>query len=130
MATYIGDDGVVKVGANVMANVLGFEVSETAGTIETTAKGDAAVTRKVGRKDWSGSVDVIYDDADTAQQALSVGAEVALDLYPGGNASGKSYKQGTALVTSFQITSAEGEGNVTAKMDVVGNGALTDQTVA
>ena len=37
MATHKGSEGVVKVGANAVAEVTGFSVDETADTIENTA---------------------------------------------------------------------------------------------
>ena len=37
MATHKGSEGVVKVGANAVAEVTGFSVDETADTIESTA---------------------------------------------------------------------------------------------
>ena len=77
MANHKGSEGVVKVGANTVAEVRSWTVSEEAETIEDTAMGDAARTYQVGLKTWSGSCDVFWDETDTnGQVALAAGSSV------------------------------------------------------
>ena len=89
MATHTGKDGVVKVGANDVAEVRSFSLNETADTVEDTTMGDAARTHIVTLTSFDGSLDVYWDETDTnGQIALGVGSSVTLALFPEGDASG------------------------------------------
>jgi len=130
MATHKGSEGTVKVGANAIAEVRSFSISETGDTIEDTTMGDAARTYKPSLTSWSGSVEVYWDETDTTGQvALTVGAEVTLNVYPEGSSTGADYLTGSAIVTGRTINSSF-DGMVEASITVQGNGALTADTVA
>jgi predicted secreted protein len=130
MATHKGSEGTVKVGANAIAEVRSFSISETGDTIEDTTMGDAARTYKPSLTSWSGSVEVYWDETDTnGQVALTVGAEVTLNVYPEGSTTGDSYLTGSAIVTGRTINSSF-DGMVEASITVQGNGALTADTVS
>jgi len=130
MATHKGSEGTVKVGANAIAEVRSFSISETGDTIEDTTMGDAARTYKPSLTSWSGSVEVYWDETDTTGQvALTVGAEVTLNVYPEGSSTGADYLTGSAIVTGRTINSSF-DGMVEASITVQGNGALTADTVS
>jgi len=130
MATHKGSEGTVKVGANAVAEVRSFSISETGDTIEDTTMGDAARTYKPSLTSWSGSVEVYWDETDTTGQvALTVGAEVTLNVYPEGSSTGADYLTGSAIVTGRTINSSF-DGMVEASITVQGNGALTADTVS
>lgn len=130
MATHKGSEGTVKVGANAVAEVRSFSISETADTVEDTTMGDSARTYKPSLTSWSGSLEVYWDETDTnGQVALAVGAEVTLGVYPEGDTSGDTYKSGSAIVTGL-TTNSSFDGMVEASITVQGNGALTSSTVA
>ena len=130
MATHKGSEGTVKVGANAIAEVRSFSISETGDTIEDTTMGDAARTYKPSLTSWSGSVEVYWDETDTnGQVALTVGAEVTLNVYPEGSTTGDSYLTGSAIVTGRTINSSF-DGMVEASITVQGNGALTADAVS
>ena len=130
MATHKGSEGTVKVGANAVAEVRSFSISSTADTIEDTTMGDAARTYKPSLTSWSGSVEVYWDETDTTGQvALTVGAEVTLNVYPEGSTSGDTYLSGSAIVTGLTVNSSF-DGMVEASISIQGNGALTTGTVA
>ena len=130
MATHKGSEGTVKVGANAVAEVRSFSISSTADTIEDTTMGDAARTYKPSLTSWSGSVEVYWDETDTnGQVALTVGAEVTLNVYPECSTTGDSYLTGSAIVTGRTINSSF-DGMVEASITVQGNGALTADTVS
>ena len=100
MATQVGTSGVVKIGANSVAEVTGFTIDETNDTVEDTSLTDTAKSYKTLRKDATGTVECHYDPSDTnGQVALAVGSEVTLDLYPEGDTVGDTYYTGTAIVT-------------------------------
>ena len=129
MATHAGSEGTVKVGSNAIAEIRSFSIEETADTIEDTTMGDGARTYKPSLTSFSGSVDVFWDETDsTGQGALTIGAEVTLNLYPEGSTTGDTYLSGSAIVTSRSISSSF-DGMVEMSISVQGNGALTTNTV-
>ncbi|BAQ91864.1 phage major tail protein 2 [uncultured Mediterranean phage uvMED] len=100
MATHVGTSGVVKVGANAVAEVTGFTIDETNDTVEDTTLTDTAKSYIALRKDATGTIECHWDETDTTGQgALTVGASVTLNLYPEGADSADTYYTGTALVT-------------------------------
>lgn len=129
MATHSGKDGIVKVGANPVAEVRSFSLNETADTVEDTTMGDSARTHIVTLTSFDGSLDVYWDETDTnGQVALGVGSSVTLDLYPEGDGAGATYYTGTASVTSVNKSSSF-DGMVEQSISVQGNGPLTTATV-
>ena len=130
MATHTGSEGTVKVGSNAIAEIRSFSIEETADTLEDTTMGDTARTYKSSLTTYTGSVDVLWDETDTnGQGALTIGAEVTLNLYPEGDTSGDTYYTGTAIVTGRTINSTY-DGLVEMSISVQGSGALTEATVA
>jgi hypothetical protein len=100
MATHVGTSGVVKVGANAVAEVTGFTIDETNDTVEDTTLTDTAKSYIALRKDATGTIECHWDETDTTGQgALTVGASVTLNLYPEGADAADTYYTGTALVT-------------------------------
>lgn len=130
MANHKGSEGTIKVGANAVAEIKSYSITETADTIEDTVMGDAARTYKPSLTSFSGSLDVLWDETDTTGQgALTVGSEVTLNVYPEGSTTGDTYFTGSAIVTSVAV-SGSFDGLVTASISVQGNGALSTTTVA
>lgn len=131
MANHIGRDGIVKVGANTVAEVTSFSVSVTANTVDDTVLGDTWATHQAGINSWSGSVSGFWDETDTnGQVALTIGASVTLNLYPEGATSGDTYFSGTATVTGIERSVANNDSIVTVNFTFVGSGALTISVVA
>jgi hypothetical protein len=129
MANHTGSEGVVKVGANTVAEVRDWNLSETADTIEDTSMGDSARTRKPGLTSASGSITAYWDETDTTGQgAMTVGAEVTLNLYPEGATSGDTYATLSAIITEAGV-SASFDGMVEATFAFESNGAVTWDTV-
>ena len=129
MATHKGSEGIVKVGSNSVAEIRSYSIEESADTLEDTSMGDSARTYKASLTNFSGSLDVFWDEGDTSGQgALSIGSEVTLNVYPEGDASGDTYYTGSAIVTGVSRTGAF-DGLVEASISVQGNGALTESTV-
>eukprot|EP00919_Chromeraceae_sp_WS-2016_P021288 GHVR01050333.1.p1 GENE.GHVR01050333.1~~GHVR01050333.1.p1 ORF type:complete len:129 (-),score=20.79 GHVR01050333.1:752-1138(-) len=128
MATFKGNDGVVLIGTDVMAEVISFSVDETADTIEDTVMGDTAKTYKASFTDFTATVETYFDDTDAAQQAVTAGDSVTLKLQMEGNTSGDHQLTGTALVTSRSI-GVTSDGINTATYSLQGTGGLTETTV-
>jgi predicted secreted protein len=128
MATHKGSEGTLKVGTDSLAEIRSYSLEESADTLEDTSMGDSARTYKSSLTSFSGSVDVFWDETDTAQNALTIGSEVTLNVYPEGADSGDTYYTGTAIVTGV-TRSASFDGLVEASVSVQGTGALTSTTV-
>jgi hypothetical protein len=129
MANHAGSEGTVKIGSNVVAEVKSFSIEESADTIEDTTLGDTARTFKSGLTGWSGSVECFWDETDTnGQGALTIGAEVTLNVYPEGAVSTDKYFTGSGIVTGIS-RQASLDGMVEASFSFQGNGALTLGTV-
>lgn len=129
MAIHKGSEGTVKVGSNAIANIRSYSIEESADTLEQTIMGATSRAYVASLSTFSGSVDVYWDETDTnGQGALTVGAEVTLNFYPEGDASGDTYYTGTAIVTGI-TRSASFDGNIEASISVQGDGALTETTV-
>jgi predicted secreted protein len=130
MATHTGSEGTVKVGSDAIAEIRSFSIEETADTLEDTSMGDTARTYKSSLTNYTGTVDVLWDETDTTGQgALTIGTEVTLNLYPEGDTSGDTFYTGSAIVTGRTINSSY-DGLVEMSISVQGNGALTEDTVA
>jgi predicted secreted protein len=129
MAIHKGSEGTVKVGVNAIAEIRSYSLEESADTLETTSMGDTARTYLPSLSTFSGSVDVYWDESDTnGQGALTIGAEVTLNIYPEGDASSDVYYTGSAIVTGV-TRSGSFDGMVEASISVQGTGALTSTTV-
>jgi predicted secreted protein len=129
MATHTGSEGVVKVASNQVAEIRSWTVDETADVLEDTSMGDTARTYKSSLTNFTGSMDVYWDETDTTGQgALSIGSEVTINVYPEGDDSGDTYYTGTVIVTGVSRT-ASFDGMVEASISFQGTGALSATTV-
>ena len=129
MANHAGKEGLVKVGSATVAEVRSWTLNTSAETIEDTAMGDTARTYLAGLTSADASVDVFWDEADSAgQTALAPGSSVTLVLYPEGGDTGDTYYTGTALVTSKSITGSF-DGMVEASISAQYTGAISTSTV-
>lgn len=127
MSQHTGREGAVKIGANTVGELKGWgydETAETYSTNEATIDAPApALTFEAGATSWTGSMDVLWDDADTAQASLTVGAEVAVIFYPEGETSTDVTMTGTAIINSIGVAGAV-DGMVTRNFGLQGSGAL------
>jgi len=128
MATHKGSEGIIKVGSDSVLEIRSYSIEESADTLEDTSMGDSARTYKPSLTSFSGSLDVFWDETDTGQNALSIGSEVTLNVYPEGDTAGDIYYSGSAIVTGVSRAGSF-DGLVEASISVQGNGALTETTV-
>tara|TARA_R100000329_G_C7574639_1_gene203476 strand:- start:98 stop:484 length:387 start_codon:yes stop_codon:yes gene_type:complete len=127
MAVHKGSEGVIKVGANTVAEVRSYSLEESADVVEKTAMGDSSRSYLSTLTQFTASVEVFFDETDTAQTALSVGSTVTLEVYPEGTSTGDTYYNGSAIVTGF-TRSASFDGLVEASITLQGSGGLTTST--
>ena len=130
MANHKGSEGVAKIGSSTIAEVKDWSISESAETIDTSKMGDSARTKTVGLTTASGSMTAFWDETDTAGQgAMTVGAEVALNLYPEGATTGDTYATLSAIITEKGVSTSL-DGMVETSVSFEANGAVTWGTVA
>ena len=127
MAVHKGSEGVIKGGANTVAEVRSYSLEESADVVEKTAMGDSSRSYLSTLTQFTASVEVFFDETDTAQTALSVGSTVILEVYPEGTSTGDTYYNGSAIVTGF-TKSASFDGLVEASITLQGSGGLTTST--
>ena len=129
MATHKGSEGTVKSGANAIAEIRSYTITETADTLEDTTMGDASRTYLASLKTFSGSIDCFWDETDTnGQLTLDPGSTVTINIYPEGSTSGDTYYTGSVIITEKSVT-ASFDGMVEASFSFQGTGALSETTV-
>lgn len=129
MATYKGSEGTVKSGANAIAEIRSYSITETADVLEDTSMGDSSRTYLASLKTFTGSIECFWDETDTdGQMALDPGASVTINVLPEGSATGAKGYSGTAIITERAITAAF-DGMVEASFSFQGSGVLTETTV-
>lgn len=137
MATFIGRDGIIKVGttgsgasaSNAVAELRSYSIEETGETVEDTVMTDTARTHKATLTSFSGSADVYWDDTDTnGQVALAVGTACSLKFFPEGGDSGDTTYHGDVIVTGVS-RSASFDGLVECSITFQGTGSLSTATV-
>jgi predicted secreted protein len=130
MATHTGNEGIIKIGANTVAEIRSFTITETAETVDDTVKGDTYRSKKVTFKTWTAEMGALYDPSDTTGQALmDAGTEITPIFYFIGDQTGDTYKTGSCIITEVEIAS-DLDGLVELSISAEGNGALTEAVVA
>ena len=81
MATHHGKEGVVTVGGTAVGELTGFTLETTADVVEDTALTDATKSFLAGRTSFSGTLEMNFDETDTPQTNLVVGASLAFILF-------------------------------------------------
>lgn len=142
MATYTGENGTVKIGSDsagevAIAEVRSWTVEHTKDVIESTVMGDAAREYKSGLHQFTGSMEVVYDDGHTsagsgASDAFrpdvdhDTGTGLFVEFYPN-TTSGEKFS-GKIIVTSVSRT-ASFDDLVTASVSFQGTGPLNIEAV-
>jgi hypothetical protein len=128
MATHHGKEGVVKAGSNVIGEVGSFTLETSADVVEDTQLSDATKSFLAGRTSFSGTLEMHYDETDTAQETLTVGSSISFTLLPEGNTSGDQSFAGSGIITGMSINNAM-DAVVSRSVTFQGTGALTKSTV-
>ena len=129
MATHTGVNGVVKVGANSVAEITGFTLNETNDTVEDTSLTDSKKSYLALRGDATATIECHWDETDTnGQEALDVGTSATIELYPEGADSGDAYYTGTGIVTSADVAVTM-DGIISRTLGIQFSGGVTHNTV-
>ena len=129
MANHTGKDGLVKIGSDTLGELRTWSYSVSGEVIEDSVMGDTARTHKPGLTTRSGSAEAFWEEADTAQTALTAGSEITLSFYPEGADTGDTYYSGSAIVTEVSST-ATMDGMVEVSFSFTGSGALSSATAS
>ncbi len=125
-----GFDGAIRVGGpsgDLIGQLQSWNLDQKAETTKGSAMGQDWKDTKGHVKEWSGSAEAYFDPEDAGQNTLSLGDVVALDLYPGGNASGKRSYSGNAVVTGIPLSGSK-DSWVAITFNFEGDGALITGT--
>lgn len=129
MAKVVARNGVVKIGANTVAQVIGFSMDEAMTPIDDSDLNDQEMTYVAGDITRTAAVECMWDKADTTGQgAMDIGASVSLVLQREGDTSGDETLTMNALVTSKQTANAKGA-MVTQNFGLQVSGAVTEGSV-
>lgn len=130
MAVQTSADGVIKSGANAIAEITSFSFEQTSDVTESTVIGDADRTYLSTLKTFTATIEAFYDPADTnGQETLVPGASVSFSIYPQGEETGDVEITGSGIITGKTVSNSVGE-MVTASFSIQGNGALTYGTAS
>ena len=128
MATHHGKDAVVHVGGTSIGKATGFTVDTTHDIVEDTALGSSMKSYVVGRGTFTASIDMSFDDDDTAQTSLVQGSSLSFEFMPEGSGSGERKFSGTGIITGMSV-GVTLDGVTTRTVSLQGNGGLTIGTV-
>jgi hypothetical protein len=128
MATHHGKDAVVHVGGTSIGQATGFTVDTTHDIVEDTALGSSMKSFVVGRGTFTASIDMNFDDDDTAQGNLVQGSSLSFEFMPEGSGSGEQKLSGTGIVTGMSV-GVTLDGVTTRTVSIQGTGGLTIGTV-
>lgn len=125
-----GKDGVVKFGGTQIPDglVQSWNLDPQAETVSGWGMGSDWKTTNATVKSFSGSVEFYWDPADAVGASVNAGDTITLDLYPGGEGSGKTYFSGSGVVTGVPKQSSKGD-YVSVTVNFEGSGALSEATV-
>ncbi len=105
MAVHTGSAGLIKIGANTVAEVTAFTLETTADVIESTELSDTSKTYEVSRKSGTVTVECAWDETDSnGQIVLQEATGVTLLLYPEGADSGDYFYTVPAIVTGNSVS--------------------------
>ena len=128
MATHHGKDAVVHVGGTNIGQATGFTVDTTHDIVEDSALGSSMKSYVVGRGTFTASIDMSFDDDDTAQTSLVQGSSLSFEFMPEGSGSGERKFSGTGIITGMSV-GVTLDGVTTRTVSLQGNGGLTIGTV-
>tara|TARA_B100001094_G_scaffold309539_1_gene343295 strand:- start:77 stop:484 length:408 start_codon:yes stop_codon:yes gene_type:complete len=135
MAYATGSDAVIKIGSDTLTQCSAFSIDKTVDNAETSAIGTTSKTFVNTLDSWTGSLELFYDESDTATAAIltaAVGnsAAVSVSFYYEGTAAGvDKYLTGNGLISGISW-SGEANGVFTASVSITGTGTLTEATAS
>jgi predicted secreted protein len=128
MATQLGKDGVVKVKTaagtlTAVGHIRGWTLDEKVDQLEATSMGDQYKVYRTALKDWSGTLDILFDAEDAGQDIVTVGSALSITVYAEGAAAITGTLTGDIVITGVN-TKATYNGLVEASVTYQGTGPV------
>ena len=128
MAVYVGRELVVQLFGDTLTHVRSASVNHTMDTVENTTASASVKTFSTTVKDWSGTIEVLHDNAtDLFDAEILPGSSGTADIRPEGTGSGNVKLSGDCIVTSVDF-GIPYDGMVAVSIAIQGNGALVVST--
>lgn len=129
MATFKGNEGVLKIGSNTIGEIISYSIEESTEVIDDTSMGDTSRTFVSSLKSFTGSCEVHFDDTDSGQLDVQNGEAGTISVQMEGDTTGDHKLSGAIIVTGRTISGSIDD-TVKASITFQGNGALTEGTVS
>ena len=124
MAVHHGKEGEVVVGGTAVGELVSFTLETTGDVVESTKRADSAKTFVAGRTSFSGTLEMHFDETDSAQTQMTAGTTLTFKLLPEGSTSGDRKFEGSGIVTGMSVNQPL-DGVVARSVTFQGTGALT-----
>ena len=124
MAVHHGKEGEVVVGGSAVGELVSFTLETTGDVVESTKMADSAKTFVAGRTSFSGTLEMHFDETDSAQTQMTAGTTLTFKLLPEGSTSGDRKFEGSGIVTGMSVNQPL-DGVVARSVTFQGTGALT-----
>ena len=124
MAVHHGKEGEVAIGGTAVGELTSFSLETTGDVVESTKMADAAKTFVAGRTSFSGTLEMHFDETDSAQTQMTAGTSLTFKLLPEGSSSGDRSFEGSGIVTGMSVNQPM-DGIVARSVTFQGTGALT-----
>ena len=124
MAVHHGKSGEVAIGGTGGGELTSFTIETTGDVVESTKMADAAKTFVAGRTSFSGTLEMHFDETDSAQTQMTAGTSLTFKLLPEGSSSGDRSFEGSGIVTGMSVNQPM-DGIVARSVTFQGTGALT-----
>tara|TARA_R100001463_G_scaffold12385_3_gene33816 strand:- start:4666 stop:5082 length:417 start_codon:yes stop_codon:yes gene_type:complete len=137
MAYYTGVIASIKLGdsaspTDILGQCTSYSVDKQLESVDVSHIGSASKTFTSAQESWSSTMEVSYDQDDTAQAKLlerSAGAStpIYVSYYYEGADTGDKYLTGQGFITGI-AWNQEPNGVITASVSIQGTGALSEAT--
>jgi len=124
MSTHKASTGLMKIGSDILGELTDMSIEQSADMIESTQMSDSTKSFVSGQTSWTCSATCHWDEGDTAQEALTVGASITINFYPEGATTGDIYGTGAGLVSSVGVASTK-NGIVSRTFSMQGTAGVT-----
>ena len=124
MAVHHGKSGEVAIGGTGVGELTSFTLETTGDVVESTKMADSANTFVAGRTSFSGTLEMHFDETDSAQTQMTAGTTLSFKLLPEGSTSGDRKFEGSGIVTGMSVNQPL-DGVVARSVTFQGTGALT-----
>ena len=124
MSVHHGKEGQVAIGGTALGELTSFTLETTGDVVESTKMEDGAKSFIAGRTSFSGTLEMHFDETDSAQTQMTAGTSLTFKLLPEGSSSGDRSFEGSGIVTGMSVNQPM-DGIVARSVTFQGTGALT-----